>query len=320
MKVSVIIPAYQAAPYIAETIDSLLAQTHQEIEVIVVDDGSTDDTAAVIGRYPDVRYFYQTNHGCCGAARNTALFHATGEYIAFIDADDLATPDRLAAQAHFLEVHPEVGVVYTNYRNFKSEAFEPNHYTTCPRIRAALVGGQAVLQPLEARDLLLDENYALPSTCMIRRAVLTSVPGFSTVKGGEDILFAYQVAQKWPVGLLDMIGCERRLHDGNVSGSANPFPYMKGQILSRQLMAATEESESLRAKIAAWIRRRQSQMALEYANRDMIGKSFEMSMAARNYTLLLRTAILAALPGNSWRWKNTAGNGWGKKKPSAMVV
>jgi glycosyltransferase involved in cell wall biosynthesis len=314
MKVSVIIPAYNAGPFVGEAIDSLLNQTHRDVEVIVIDDGSTDDTAVQVGAYviagQPVTYIYQQNHGSAGAARNTALRYAAGEYIAFLDADDRAHPARMAAQVEFLETHADAGAVYTDYRNFRGTTFEASHFTTCPVIRARLDGRLSVVLPsFEARDILLEENYALPSTCMIRREVLTSVPGFSTVKGGEDILFAYQVAQRWAIGLIDIVGAERRLHDSNVSGGANPFPYMEAQLLSRELMATTEESQLLREKIAAWLRRRQRHIAVEYAKRDRIREAFAASLASRDYALLMRTAILAVLP------RKFAG---GKKKPSGI--
>lgn len=95
MKLSIIIPAYNAEAYLPQCLDSILAQEHQGCEVIVVDDGSTDGTAALLERYPDVKVVHQENHGM-STARNRGLDEARGEYILFVDSDDLLTDGALA--------------------------------------------------------------------------------------------------------------------------------------------------------------------------------------------------------------------------------
>jgi glycosyltransferase involved in cell wall biosynthesis len=107
VKVSVLIPAYNAAPYIEQTLDSVLAQTWPNLEVIVVDDGSRDDTYAKVQRYASdkVRVVQQANAGA-SAARNHAFALATGDYIQYLDADDLLHPDKLKAQLDCLAQHP----------------------------------------------------------------------------------------------------------------------------------------------------------------------------------------------------------------------
>ena len=96
-RVSVIIPAYNRADLIEETLDSVFAQTYRDYEIIVVDDGSTDDTRAVLAPLAaagKLRYTYQENAGL-PAARNTGIRMAAGQYVAFLDSDDLFTPDKL---------------------------------------------------------------------------------------------------------------------------------------------------------------------------------------------------------------------------------
>ena len=111
-RVSVVIPTYNRRGYVQEAIDSVLAQTYEDFEVIVVDDGSTDDTREVVERIrdPRVHYMYQSNAGR-SAARNNGIAHSAGEYVAFLDDDDLYLPDKLASQVAFLEQHPEVELV-----------------------------------------------------------------------------------------------------------------------------------------------------------------------------------------------------------------
>ena len=113
--VSAVIPAYNAEKYITRAIDSVLAQTHQPDEIIVVDDGSTDATAEIIKKYtPQVQYIYQQNAGG-SIARNTAIEAAKSEWIAFLDADDQWLPQKLQLQIEHLKRNPELLWAYTNY-------------------------------------------------------------------------------------------------------------------------------------------------------------------------------------------------------------
>jgi len=110
-RVSVVIPTYNYEIYIAEAVESVLAQTYQDFELIVVDDGSTDNTHSVLEPYLDrITYLYQENQGR-SLARNRGIQVAQGEYIAFLDADDWFLPHKLELQTHFLDEHPEAGMV-----------------------------------------------------------------------------------------------------------------------------------------------------------------------------------------------------------------
>lgn len=113
-KVSVVIPAYNAMNYLPATMESLLSQSFDNLEVIVVNDGSSDGTEQWVSQIenPKVKLISQKNKGLAGA-RNTGISHATGEYIAFLDADDLWEPTKLEKQVNTLEENPEVGLVYT---------------------------------------------------------------------------------------------------------------------------------------------------------------------------------------------------------------
>ena len=114
-RVSVILPAYNRADLVGRAIDSVLAQTWQDLELIVVDDCSTDDTRAALERYrdtPRVRLvFSDTNRGGSGA-RNLGIAHATGALIAFQDSDDIWLPHKLAAQVAALDSNPRAGLCY----------------------------------------------------------------------------------------------------------------------------------------------------------------------------------------------------------------
>lgn len=128
-KVSVIVPAYNAEKYLEECLDSICAQTYQALEIIVIDDGSKDSTASIIKNRAeqDVRImpYYNDNYGV-SYSRNFGLEHCTGEYVAFVDADDLVAPDFLEQMVHDLEEsHADIAVIGVA----KSKSFRPELFT-----------------------------------------------------------------------------------------------------------------------------------------------------------------------------------------------
>ena len=121
---TVIIPAYNASAFLSDAVASVLVQTHPEVEVIVVDDGSTDDTAALLAQWqardPRIRAVHQHNRGLA-AARNAGLNVACGQYVAFLDADDVIHPEKLERQIAYLEAHPHTDLVYSDYTTADAE-------------------------------------------------------------------------------------------------------------------------------------------------------------------------------------------------------
>ncbi len=172
---SVIIPTHNGARHLGEAIDSALAQTHPAVEVIVVDDGSADDTPAVAARYGDrIRFLRQENRGV-SAARNAGLGAARGVYVSFLDHDDRLLPEKLARQAAVLDAHPEVGVVYTGWW-FIDEQGHRLPATGWTRSEGDLLP-----------DLLrLDSPIFMPAIA-VRRALVDAVGGFDErLRRSED--------------------------------------------------------------------------------------------------------------------------------------
>ena len=120
--VSIIIPAYNCRRWLGEAIDSALAQTHPHCEIIVIDDGSTDGTGEWVQVHYDsrIRYHWQPNGGVA-RARNTGLHLAQGDYIQFLDADDILSPEKVARQVAHLESHPEWAVAYCDTYLFRED-------------------------------------------------------------------------------------------------------------------------------------------------------------------------------------------------------
>lgn len=178
MKVSVIIPTYNCARYIAEAIDSVLNQTYQDFEIIVVDDGSTDNTKPIVDRYltkytEKIYYIFQKNAGVA-VARNTGIARAGGKYIALLDADDLWLPDALETMVKVLESDDSVGLVHANLKKITEDGKplgtfkrEPQYLSGCIFehlfLRKAHIFGNAVLFRKECIDTvgLYDPNLSL---------------------------------------------------------------------------------------------------------------------------------------------------------------
>jgi glycosyltransferase involved in cell wall biosynthesis len=119
--ISVIIPVYNGDKYLAEAIESVLSQTDFKLEVIIVDDGSTDDTAKVVESFgSSIQYFYQMNAGP-GAARNCGVTLAQGDYFAFLDADDLWTENKLKRQCKAFETDPDLDMAFGHVQQFYSQ-------------------------------------------------------------------------------------------------------------------------------------------------------------------------------------------------------
>ncbi|MGQ0598713.1 glycosyltransferase family 2 protein [Aquabacterium sp.] len=202
--VSVIIGAYNSARYIGETIDTMLAQTYQPLELIVVDDGSTDNTWQVLQSYGERIVAVRQANGGVPAARNTGLAHARGEFIALMDHDDLCMPERIAAQIALLDQHPEIGLCCTEFSAFSdkgpiAERYSPYYYAQCAADRGGAAAqfprkttlNVAACLPVPAAspvnvpvylgsvyDTMACGNFAHPPTVLFRAALVDQIGGF----------------------------------------------------------------------------------------------------------------------------------------------
>jgi glycosyltransferase involved in cell wall biosynthesis len=161
-------PTYNARRWLGDAIDSALAQTYPNCEVLVIDDGSTDGTGEWLAKEYGgrIRYLYKENGGL-SSARNLGLHHAQGEYIQFLDADDLILPEKVAVHAAYLDVHPEVDVVYGHCLMFHDVRERLYDWPAQPRYRSGQVFAS-----------MIDGGYLLPHMPLSRRACLERVGGF----------------------------------------------------------------------------------------------------------------------------------------------
>lgn len=221
---TVIIPAFNAERTLEATIESVLSQDYQDFELLIVDDGSVDDTANIVRRF-DRAVLLERSNGGPSLARNTALSKASGELVAFLDHDDLWLPGKLSRQVQYLETHPEIDGVYTHLRHF-------------------VAGGTSV--PAWFRPWLLETDcpgYTL-STLMVRSEVFSRVGLFQPGHRAEDadwFLRARDSGIKF--GELRETLVMKRVHEANVSRDQTP--------LLDDMLRALHDSLSRRRKLVS---------------------------------------------------------------------
>jgi glycosyltransferase involved in cell wall biosynthesis len=180
--VDVILPAYNGGALIRKALDSAFAQ-NVAMRVIVVDDGSTDDTAAIARSYsPDVVVITQANRGVSGA-RNTGLAAAKAPYIALLDQDDIWRPGKLSRQLELIEAHPDVGLVFTDMllRETDGTVVEDGFLLATPpyaALKRMALGNSAFLLPEALAAAMVRFNFISPSTVLLRRQAIDEIGGF----------------------------------------------------------------------------------------------------------------------------------------------
>ena len=234
LKVSVNIPTYNRAHLIRPALDSVLRQTYPHVEIIVIDDGSADETRAVVAEDGDrVRYFHQANGGL-GVARNAALARSTGDCIAFLDSDDEWFDFKLALQVAALERMPDVSFICTEFVILKddgrrihngSQTWLANRETWSAIYAESTSSDQLGLRVPELSQAfsiytggmyrqLMDEALVLPTTAIVRRQALDSLRFTEGMKIFEDWEFFARLARDSNGAFLDVETAINRGHEG----------------------------------------------------------------------------------------------------------
>lgn len=286
--VSVIIPAYNAQEFISQTLDSILAQTYQNIEIIVVDDGSTDRTPLIVDQYKnEVAYFYQDNSGGCAVPRNKGILESSGEFLCFNDADDLMVSDRIETQVNFLLQNPTVGLVFSDYRNFCNNEYSPKtHFETCPNFQSYLQMKKELIID-KACPFLARENFGIAGSFMLRRALLSLQEYYfeTSLKSSEDFHFYYRLSRSTRVGIINKVGMLRRLHTNNMSG--NKERMMSECIKSYTMLCESENDFKAKYFLNRFISYFWSDLSRHNANNGRYLKAFlqELKALSHNYCL-----------------------------------
>jgi len=255
--VSVVIPAFNSEQYLDECLNSILAQSYENIEILLVDDGSTDDTGKLVQKkFPMVRYFYKANGGLA-SARNFGHDRAKGEYIAWIDADDVAYPTRIASQVEVLQSAPEVILVNTEfdafdvsgrlYRKYSREYFRFNVDAKKFYDREVFSGISDEGIRVYAGNLyhkLLFGNLIHPPTIMFRSDVLKKVlPLKADLPTSEDWVFIAGVARSGDIAFIDQSLIKYRVSDDQMSSIKNNGKFIAENSLKASLYLVSQDPE-----------------------------------------------------------------------------
>ena len=210
--VSVIIPAYNCADIIKDAIDSVLAQTLTDYEIIVVDDGSSDDIERVVHSFDFPIKFIKQDNGGAAVARNTGMKAASGKYIAYLDSDDIWLAGKLKSQIDFLENNSDIGIVCSDgYRWTPPEEPEAGELLSYLR-------GRLPLRP--TLDFMFKMHLINTSSVVFRRE-LVDVVGFmnKSLKHGQDFEYYMRLASKKPWAYLNIPLMAYRVHSKNTANS-----------------------------------------------------------------------------------------------------
>jgi len=278
-RVSVIIATYNRAHVVSEAIDSVLAQTYRDFEVIVVNDASTDNTVQVLGRYGNqIRYLRRETNGGCAAARNDGIRASTGEFIAFLDSDDLYEPNRLESAISFLDKHEEYGAVYAEMLRV-----DPSGQLPTLRWVATRGGGRGGW----IFDALLQHAQMMTPAITIRRGVLARVGLFDeTLRSGFDTDLWWRIARETQIGYLDEIACTYRFTPRSLHQSGSRATESRARVCRKALdtyagltarqrrlirLALSENLRTYAGDLAAEGRAREARAACLLAVKEALG-------------------------------------------------
>lgn len=266
-EISVIIPAYNSEKHIEEAIESLFAQSLPVKEIIVIDDGSTDGTASLVKKHGErVSYYFQENRGLA-AARNTGIRKSTGYYLAFLDADDLYLPEKIEVQKRFLDDHPDIDMVFSDFEYF---------------------GGTLLRRPIPESfktgkgDIFLDlfryNCIAIP-TVLIRRDCFEEVGFFDELlRAVEDYDLWLRLIKSKKIGYIDRVLAKVRLHPENMSKDAELMCEFEIKVMHKAL----RDNPYMEDHFARFIKEKYGIIYFESGYRHLLGR--EMKRARHNFT------------------------------------
>lgn len=203
---SVIIPLYNKEKFIQKTIESVLSQDFKDFEIIVINDGSTDDSVSKLKDISDSRLkiVHQVNQGV-GAARNNGMSHANFEWIAFLDGDDIWASNHLSELKQIISTFPSSGMIATNYKSFYSDT-------------DIKIEDKKLKTNIRSIDYFL-EPIVWTSATAIKKDVFKNLGGFTDYKNGEDLEYWVRTALNYPTAVSDKITAYYRRNTGGITDS-----------------------------------------------------------------------------------------------------
>lgn len=235
--VSVVIPNYNYAPYLRETIDSVLSQSYAPIEVVVVDDGSTDNSLEVLRAYGrSIKVIQQRNQGV-SAARNLGVQESSGEYVAFLDADDVWLPTKVEKQVARFQSDADLGLVHVGLQEVSLQG---------DVLRTRLEG----LEGWVSHELLLLSRAVVlgaGSGAMIPREVFREVGGCdSRLSTSADWDLCYRISRRYRVGFVPEVLFKYRMHSSNMHGNIRVMEHDMLLAFEKAFASGSEEVQQIR--------------------------------------------------------------------------
>ena len=299
-RVSIVIPTHNRSAIVRRAIDSALAQTFGDLEVVVVDDGSTDDTRDALASYESrVRYVHQENAGPA-AARNHGMKVARGEYIGFLDSDDAYVPENVAAHLRRFEEVPEAGLVYCGIEVLDKDGRHVKEVRPDPRDRGLVL------------ERLIRYNFITSSTVLMKRAAMEFAGPMSTrLWFAEDWYYWLRVASRFPIDYVDEILVRYQRSAVSLShGTA--IPTVVERNLEMFALAfedpdlkprlAPLRSEAYRRAYAGYASMALETMQLGLARRYAWRAVASRPLAWESYPLLVKSCLGSGLLGTLRRW------------------
>lgn len=300
---SVVIPAFQAAATLGETLASVLSRLGPEDEVLVCDDGSTDITLDVARTTGDgrVRVLEGSHTGTPSAPRNRGIAAASGDLVFFVDADDVALGDKFTKSRAALEAHPDAAMLFTDYRRIDEagRTIRERALADYEISRGRPYGGVHRLESTAALRLLARENFVGTSSVAVRRDVLRTIGGFDeTLPNSEDRDLWYRALRHHPaVFLAETLHAHRQHDHGITSRSLRVTAPARLTVLRRQLDAALDErhARDLRRSMGS-IHESLAYVAFDHEDmrtcRDELGEAWKIRPSAT----IMRRYLLSHVP------------------------
>ncbi len=296
---SVVIPSFNRPGMTVDAVNSVLSQTFQDFEIIVVDDGSTDDTEAVLSDFGDlITYHKQVNSGVA-SARNQGIVLSTGRYICYLDSDDLWHPEKLAIYRDAIDANPEIAFLFSDFHKHDIKLPEPytlSNSDMFPSIYDLAKNVEGKLFTIEGEDLLrlLFKSYPLyPSTFAVRRDVHDHFRWDPGILKSEDFNFVLKVSRKYGFAYLSQSLTTVRVHDSNKS--ADFLTKNNVNLLSMKLYRDLYVKEDVRSLCNFYISQKQFRMGKRYLKLGLLklGAShlFHSLLYKENWKRLIRRTL-----------------------------
>ncbi len=293
-RVSVVIPTYKHAQFVVRTLESVWKQSFQDFEIIVINDGSPDNTAEVLAPYvadKRITYYEEQPNGGQGQARNRGIAVARGEFVALLDDDDCLPPDKLEWQVAALQSNPQVGVVYgfpqpVNEAGQDIEPLDP-YGNPLPWPWESPTGD--LYEPMTERCWLVS-----PGQAMVRRSILDGIAFDPAIRGCDDWDLWLRIAEKWPFLFVKKSALLYRLHSGNASQDTlhmrkNDFRLLHKHI--RRNLFAPRRLRQMLYRYLFFVRWTPSTM-IEQARADVKSGKNEAALAKLRYALSFRPYLI----------------------------